>query len=217
MRWLLAASLALAMCMAPQTTAKDLSGLAEQMRESITRIRMTGPVVRWGTCSAFSINQERGWGLTAEHCVVTVNGFEFRVVDDQSRPLEIIARSSTISPPRPEDDLALLEGDIFRELPALTALTIVPEVGTVVATYGFARGERNPFFYVSNVARTRPRWFSLEMAGSLLGGMSGAPVVNDKAQVIGVVTKGTASNTYIIGSWHFQELYKVAIKQHEDQ
>ena len=59
MRWLLAASLVLAMCMAPQTTAKDLSGLAEQMRESITRIRMTGPVVRWGTCSAFSFNQER--------------------------------------------------------------------------------------------------------------------------------------------------------------
>ena len=217
MRWLLAVSLVLAMCMTPQTIAKDLSGLAEQMRESITRIRMTGPVVRWGTCSAFSINQERGWGLTAEHCVVSVNGFEFRVVDDQTRPLEILARSSTIFPPRPEDDLALLAGDSFRELPALTALTIVPEVGTVVATYGFARGERNPFFYVGNVARTRPRWFSLEMAGSLLGGMSGAPVVNDKAQVIGLVTKGTASNTYIIGSWHFQELYKAAVKQHENQ
>ena len=217
MRWLLAVSLVLAMCMTPQTIAKDLSGLAEQMRESITRIRMTGPVVRWGTCSAFSINQERGWGLTAEHCVVSVNGFEFRVVDDQTRPLEILARSSTIFPPRPEDDLALLAGDIFRELPALTALPIVPEVGTVVATYGFARGERNPFFYVGNVARTRPRWFSLEMAGSLLGGMSGAPVVNDKAQVIGLVTKGTASNTYIIGSWHFQELYKAAVKQHENQ
>ena len=149
--------------------------------------------------------------------MVSVNGFEFRVVDDRTRPLEIIARSSTIFPPRPEDDLALLEGDIFRELPALTALTIVPDVGTVVATYGFARGERNPFFYVSNVARTRPRWFSLEMAGSVLSGMSGAPVVNGNAQVIGVVTKGTASNTYIIGSWHFQELYKVALKQHEDQ
>ena len=217
MRWLLAVSLVLAMCMTPQTIAKDLSGLAEQMRESITRIRMTGPVVRWGTCAAFSINQERGWGVTAEHCVVSVNGFECRVVDDQTRPLEILARSSTIFPPRPEDDLALLAGDIFRELPALTALTIVPEVGTVVATYGFARGERNPFFYVGNVARTRPRWFSLEMAGSLLGGMSGAPVVNDKAQVIGLVTKGTASNTYIIGSWHFQELYKAAVKQHENQ
>jgi len=47
--------------------------------------------------------------------------------------------------------------------------------------------------------------------------MSGAPVVNDKAQVIGLVTKGTASNTYIIGSWHFQELYKAAVKQHENQ
>ena len=55
------------------------------------------------------------------------------------------------------------------------------------------------------------------MSGSVLGGMSGAPVVNADAQVIGVVTKGTASNTYIIGSWHFQELYKAALKQHEDQ
>lgn len=216
MRLLIAASLALVLIITP-LSAKNLRNLAKDMRESIVRIHMTGPILQWGTCSAFTINQERGWGLTAEHCVVTKEGFEYRVVDDNSRSVDIIARSSLIFPPRPEDDLALLEGDIFREFPDLTAMTVIPEVGTTIAAYGFARGERRPFFFASTVARTRPRWFSLEMSGSVLQGMSGAPVVDPDGLVVGVVTKGTPSNTYVIGAWHFQELYKHALQHEADQ
>lgn len=213
---LLIASLVLAMFFTLLGTAKDLSGLAEDMRKSITLLRMTGPALRWGTCSAFAINKDRGWGLTAEHCVVTADGFEYRVVDEQSRPVEVIARSSAIFPPQPEDDLALVRGDIFRELPELTALTIVPDVGDIVAAYGFALGQRIPYFYTSNVARTRPTWFSFEISGPVMHGMSGSPTVNEKGLVVGVIVKGTPSNTYVIGSWHFQELYKHALKEHSE-
>ena len=211
---LLIASLVLAMFFTLLGTAKDLSNLAEDMRQSITRLRMTGPALRWGTCSAFAINKDRGWGLTAEPCVVTVDGFEYRVIDEPSRPISVVARSSAIFPPQPDDDLALVQGDIFRELPALTAMLVIPDVGDIVAAYGFALGRRTPYFYTSNVARTRPRLFSFEISGPVMHGMSGSPMVNEKGLVVGVIVKGTPSNTYVIGSWHFQELYKHALKEH---
>jgi len=214
MRMLVGVSLVLSLLVA-SPSAKRPADLADHLRKSLVRIHMTGPRVQWGSCTAFAINKDRGWGITAEHCIVTERGFEYRVVDDSFRPLAVVARSSRTVPPNAYDDLALLEGDIFREVPALIALTIPSVLGEEVFAYGYAGGEDVPFFFQSYIARVRPNWFSMEIAGSVLMGMSGAPVANKDGLVIGVVTRGTHANTYITGSWHFQELYTAILLEEE--
>lgn len=216
MRIVVSALLALGLLIAP-VGAKTPVQLSTHLQKSIIRIHMTGPIVDWGTCTAFSINKKRGWGITAEHCVISKQGFEYRVVDDALRPLTVVARSSAIVPPRPADDLALITGDIFFETDELIALTIVPTVGSEVATSGFALGEANPFFFYTRIARTAPKWFSMEIAGGVLQGMSGAPIVNKDGLVAGVLTKGTYGHTFVIGSWHFQELYRHALLVEESK
>ena len=216
MRMLVSAVLALGLLIAP-LAAKSPSELATFLSKHIIRIHMTGPILDWGTCTAFGVNKKRGWGITAEHCVVSDQGFDYRVVDDALLPITVLARSSTIGPPQPKDDLALITGEIFFDLDSMVALTIVPTVGSEVATSGFAFGELRPFFLYTRIARAIPEWFTMEMAGGALQGMSGAPVVNKDGLVAGVLTKSSYGHTVVIGSWHFQELFQHALQIEESK
>lgn len=186
--------------------AKSPAHLAEHLAKSITRIHMSGPTHNWGTCTAFVIDQERGWGITAGHCVTSPNGFRFTVLDEQKRPLHVIATSSINS------DLALLKGEIFTSLPQLIALTIPPAAGIEVGAAGFAYGHTPAFFILSRIARSTIVHFEMQLSDSVLTGMSGAPVATRDGLIVGVITQGGTGYTHVMGSWHFQELYVKGLK-----
>lgn len=185
--------------------AKSPIQLAEHLSRSITQIHMSGPTHKWGSCTAFTVNQKRGWGITAAHCVKQDNtGFLFEVVDHEYRPLTLLATG------HPHDDLALLSGEVFSSMPTLVALTIPPVAGTEIGAMGFAGGYRPPFFFFSRIARVHPTGYLFHIMGVSESGMSGSPVVTREGFVVGVMTQVTKGSTAATGSWHFQELYEKA-------
>jgi len=187
--------------------AKSPVQLAEHLAKSVTQIYMSGPNQKWGSCTAFTVNKNKGWGITAQHCVIQEStGFHFTVVDFRSRPLSLLAVAA------PADDLALLQGEVFSSMPTLVALTIPPITGIEVGALGFAGGYGPPFFYFSTVARTHPTGYKFQLVGASEPGMSGSPVANRNGLVVGVMTKSTSGSTEVIGSWHFQELYGKTIQ-----
>ena len=205
------ALLALA-CSTAVLLADDPADLAETLADRVVRIHMAGPRLprQWGTCTAFSVNQERGWGVTAEHCVSQPEtGFAYDLVDDKRRPLTVLAHSYPLG--YRTDDLALLKGEVFTEIKALTALTIVPAAGVTVYAMGFSMGVQPAFFTDAMVARSTERLFFIHLDEAMLPGMSGSPVVNADGLVVGVVSRGNYGYTAVTGSWHFQELYTKAL------
>jgi hypothetical protein len=204
--------------------AKSLPELAEFLRERVVRIHMAGPNALWaGTCTAFGIDATRGWGITAEHCVQTRDGFRYQLYDDARRPLTLLVTSTELGPHNcrflpqmlrcPDDDIALIQGKTFTERPALVAQTVVPAPGVQVAAGGFAVGRFPAFFWAGTIARTYPEWFHFEVQGPILQGMSGSPLVTAEGLAVGVVTKGTYGHTLALGSWHFFELREAALKK----
>jgi len=189
--------------------SKSPIDLATYLAKSVTLIHMRGPNQQWGSCTAFAIRE--GWGITAEHCVTSPAGFRYTVVDTQRRPLTVIGTAAKA------DDLALLRGDIFTELPSLTTLTTLPKAGEAVGASGFARGFGPPFFFYTTVARTHLNGFLFHLVGRAGGGMSGSPVANRDGLVVGVLTKTAPGATEVTGSFHFQELYKAGQKWESKQ
>jgi len=118
--------------------------VAEHLDRAITQIHMTGPAQHWGSCTAFAVRGD--WGITAEHCVTSPNGFRYTVYDLNHVPLQVIAVAN------PNDDLALLKGEIFTRREPLTPLTTNPAQGQMVYASGFAKGYMPSFFLNMMVA-----------------------------------------------------------------
>ncbi len=187
-------------------SAKSPTDLAKLLHERVTRIHMAGPWMNaWGTCTAFGIDKKKGWGITSEHCVVSEAGFPYPyVVDDQNRVITTLVTSTPLG--FLDDDLALLEGEIFTELDDLDINPSPPFPGEEVYSSGFPFGQRPPFFMVNSIARTSTTNFKMQFQNGVDQGVSGSPVVDRNGRVVGVIAAGTNNVTEVIGSWHFQEL-----------
>jgi hypothetical protein len=195
-------------------SAKNPVALAEDLAKSITRIHAAGPYRNWNSCTAFSVNEERSWGMTAEHCVITAGGFVMDIVDDQYRELTLVANSTALG--FGNDDLALIGGEIFKELNQLTSMTIVPPAGGTISALGYALGQTPPTFYHGIVARSSNEVFMMFLQGAALSGMSGAPVVNSDMQVIGLITETSVADIKVTGTKHFKELQEAALWHEEN-
>ncbi len=184
------------------TTPVKSQGIIDDIQQNLVRIHASGPNNRWKTCTAFVI--EKGWGVTAEHCVTTDEGFDLKILDDQRRKITVFARSITSG--FNGDDIAILTGEIFKETPGLTLSDNIPDLGEDVYAMGFADGTPFPFLVKSSIARKwDPFYFSLQ--DGVLPGMSGGPVVDTNGNVVGVISRGNYGATQSSGSEHIQELF----------
>ena len=139
-----------------------------------------------GFCSAFSVNEEKGFFLTADHCLDADMSINDHKVD-------ILATNGIV-------DLALIHADVHD--PALL-LGDQPPQGSEVELIGYVK--KNPVtFSLSILGVTQPfedAPFMFLFGGPLhaVGGMSGGPIVDAKGGVVSVITGYVDEDANIAG------------------
>ena len=191
-RLVLSAILAVSLLVSP-AQAFNWSGVFMQVQKSVVQLFHAR-----GTCTAFSINQQKGYYLTAAHCLgenmamwkeaTTATGTQhtFRVLRVLGSSIEL--------------DLAVLEAaEGLQGLPRGR----VPNKGDEVASIGYAFGEPEPFIIGAIIthikeARSYGRYRHIIMKDNQdIGGMSGGPVVDTKGRLVGMVQQGVVIDAQV--------------------
>jgi hypothetical protein len=139
-----------------------------------------------GYCSAFSVNEETGIFMTADHCLDAD-----MLINDHK--VDILAMNGIV-------DLALIRADVH--IPALI-LGEQPPQDSEVKLIGYVK--KNPVtFTLSILGVTQPGEdgpFMFIFGGSLhaVGGMSGGPIVDTKGQVVSVILGYVGEDANIAG------------------
>jgi len=141
-----------------------------------------------GICTTWSLNRVKGYWVTAAHCVEYWAEVDEALVLLPRENLRIAGKVATVVQKDSFNDLALLRAD--EHAPALH-LGRYPHVGDEVTAYGYPGGWGAPFatwLRVSN-AYFKPSsgaQAKMVLQGTLWPGHSGCPLLDSKAQVIGV-------------------------------
>ena len=179
------ASLAILAFLAAPTSAKSTFQSFWLKRVlPITSITRQHPV-----CTAFSVNESKGYWMTAAHCLAVGEDGQ---LDGQA--LEVLAAD-------PEIDLAVLTGP---RRPAFQLATTAPEIGDDVVVIGYAFGSRSPlvlFGRMSNPAANVYEGVTLSVVDLTSGGgASGGPTIDASGRVFCVHQLGngglSACNTF---------------------
>ena len=192
MRRLLAAAIAVLFLAIP-LEARDWSSIYDKAINSVVQLFH---VHTNGTCTAFSINQQQRFYLTASHCIIDGEmGFWKEAIPNVTtqgvfKVVRVVKRSIAL-------DLALLEGDLG--FPAL-APGAEPKHGHELISIGYAFGEPKPWLFSSIVAAIKDGQ-SYGVHRRILfkdnqdqGGMSGGPVLDKYGRVVSMVQAGVAVN-----------------------
>ena len=151
------------------------------------------------TCTAFSIDQEKGHYITTAHCLHPVDGddSDLPLIDQQT--LEILFESAHF-------DIAVIK--ITTQRPALTIQPLPLQQGMHVATLGYANGRSVPSLRTSVVSKLDMTPDEVPFVGfdnALVGGMSGGPIVDRSGKVVGIATRSDTQAGY---SLTIQLIYK---------
>lgn len=164
----------------PTSAANEWNTVAATMRKSIAYL--TGPE---GSCTAWSINREKDYVMTAAHCDQAKDSL---LVDNI--PAKVVAKDT-------KKDLMVLEVKGM-DRPALRLASENPVIGDEVASYGFGAALERPMFRVTHVS-DNDLYIPFEGIGgpfiltdtNFIGGQSGCPVVNLAGNVVMIVQRGS--------------------------
>ena len=169
---------------APLVRGEDWADLIKVLDKSIAFVES-----EQGSCTAFVINAEKKYLLTADHC------FGKEIWADRVRA-KVISRDS-------KKDLMVIEAEHLD--PAKVALKLAatnPVRGQAVMSVGYGYALERPFFRQSNVQDDQ---FMMPEAGvggpyisvdsPFVGGQSGGPVVDVKGAVVSIVQRGDGGTT----------------------
>lgn len=139
-------------------------------------------------CSSFSINQEKGYWATANHCVhegVEVDGVAVKFIyQDETR------------------DLAVYEG---RKVKAIKVAGIEPKVGDEVILIGYPYGALDPLVFYGHTSNPLARLTPVLTAAvyNVLGlpGDSGGPILNKDFELVGMAQMSTMSGACYGTPW----------------
>ena len=164
--------------------AQDWTDAVAKADRSLGRLLSTAPTDQTYFCTAFSIDQVRGYFLTASHCLVSR-----LTLDDHPAQLLFV-----------EDglDVAVIVADVHK--PALKAGRDVQK-GQPIGAIGYGNDLSVSMFRAGVVAAPRivlsdeipGEW--LMMNSPFVGGMSGGPVIDLHARVVSVVQRGDGTTS----------------------
>ena len=143
------------------------------------------------TCTAFSIDQERGHYITTSHCLHPAGSDDeddVPLIDEQ--PLEVLFENTDF-------DLAVIK--ITTQRPALAVQTTPLQQGTEVASLGFALGRSVSSLRTAIVSKLDVATNDIPFVGfdnAFVGGMSGGPIVDRHGKVVGIATRTDAQSGY---------------------
>lgn len=184
--------------------ASDWYDVARKIQPSLARVTFpvvlgtmtnveTGETRPWlgtGICTAFSINEKRGYYQTDFHCLPEFDYLAGLALDGTFAAV-VYANEAT--------DVAVIQSTIHK--PALKAAKKIPGPGVGIATFGFAYGAEQPQFragYVAhndfNLGSYGEHWLVFDQP--FTGGMSGGPVFDHDGKVVGLVQLGDEYQGY---------------------
>ena len=180
--------IALSLIVAP-LCASDWAGIINKVEQSILWVNIDGE----GGCTAFIINQEKHYLLTAAHCYAGSKG---GVIWADSIPTRVIALDL-------KKDLLVLEAkDIDPTRPALKLAAKNPERGEEVMSVGYGFALERPFFRQAHVQDDQLMIPEGGVGGPFIstdspfvGGQSGGPVVNHAGEIVAIVQRGDGGST----------------------
>lgn len=139
-------------------------------------------------CTAFSVNvTQRGW-MTAAHCI---GDLDLRREHPAQRFID--GHKAHVVAIDWKHDLALLQTASWAQTTQLQLSEAPVELGDRLEVLGYGYGRAKPFYFVGQAAMIEADFFGF--TGTLVaivtaGGVSGAPVVNEAGQVVGVAHAG---------------------------
>ncbi len=162
------------------SAATDWVAVAERLEQSVLQIS--------DNCSAFSIDDDRDYVLTAKHCTS----------DDLTKPTVVDLTPARVIADDVQYDLAVLHVPGM-DKKALALAAEEPHAGIEVASLGFGMGLKGWMFrhaWVANRDLTIPgldgSWIMID--GAFVGGQSGSPVVNASGEVVLIVQMSTSTS-----------------------
>lgn len=171
----------------PTLHATDWSAVVKQVEASV----VFAQVGEDGGCTAFVVNQEKHYLLTAGHCfpsehsALWVDGVPASTVYlDHKRDLMVV-EAKYIDPSRPALKLAAKN----------------PDIGQEVMSVGFGYALERPFFRQAHVQDDKMALPGVEGGPfistdtAFVGGQSGGPVVNASGEVVMIVQRGDNGTT----------------------
>lgn len=188
MRRFISAVLAFVFVFALSVQAADWSAVVKQVEPSILWANINGE----GGCTAFIINQEKHYLLTAAHCYAGGAGTLWA----DNVPTRVVALDL-------KKDLMVLEAkDIDPKRPALKLAAKNPERGQDVMSIGYGYALERPFFRQAHVQDDAMQIPEAGIGGPFIstdspfvGGQSGGPVVNLAGEVVMIVQRGDGGTT----------------------
>lgn len=160
-------------------------------------VKTVSPSVVWadvgqeGGCTAFVINQEKHYLLTAGHCYAGEKGTLW--VD--SVPAKVILLDI-------KRDLMVVEAkDLDPSRPALKLAASNPKIGTEIMSVGYGFALERPFFRQAHVQDDAMKLPGVDGGPFIstdtpfVGGQSGGPVVDIEGHVVAIVQRGDGGTT----------------------
>lgn len=169
-------------------SAADWASVVKQVERSV----VFAQVGESGGCTAFVINQEKHYLLTAAHCLPAKGD----VLWADLVPTKLIVYDA-------KKDLMVLEAAYLDPTrPALKLAAKNPERGQDVMSIGYGYALERPFFRQAHVQDDK---FMLPEGGvggpyistdsPFVGGQSGGPVVNIAGEIVAIVQRGDGGTT----------------------
>lgn len=184
-RHLLAIAAALAI-FSPSLHATDWASVVKTVEKSIVYLEGTD-----GACTAFVINQEKHYLLTAAHCFskeIWVDRVAGKVISLDTKKDLMVVEAKDLDPARP----------------ALKLAPKNPERGQEVMSAGFGFALERPFYRQAHVQDDAFMYPEAGVGGPYIsvdapfvGGQSGGPVVNAAIEIVSIVQRGDGGTTGI--------------------
>lgn len=168
-------------------SANDWSAVVKQVEKSVVWANVGDE----GGCTAFLINQEKHYLLTAAHCAPNEHG----VLWVDSVPAKVIFYD------KKRDLMVVQAEDIDPTRPALKLAAKNPAIGQDVMSIGFGFALERPFFRQAHIQDDKMAVPGVDGGpfvstdSAFVPGQSGGPVVNMAGEVVLIVQRGDGGTT----------------------
>lgn len=182
----LVAALSVLFVLVAPLMASDWSDTVKQVEKSVVWAQVGDE----GGCTAFVINQEKHYLMTAAHCYPGTGVLWTAFV-----PTRVVALDK-------QADLMVVEAkDIDPTLPAIKMAAKNPVIGQEVMSVGYGYALERPMFRQAHVQDDKMALPGvsggpfISTDSSFVGGQSGGPVVNAAGELVAIVQRGDNGTT----------------------